>query len=59
MFDNHDSPLTRKLSRHLRVYVYDCDVLSVQLLPSYIRRLHAAKRCALTDAAVTLFKSVV
>ena len=22
MFDNHDSPLTRKLSRHLRVYVY-------------------------------------
>ena len=22
MFDNHDSPLTGKLSRHLRVYVY-------------------------------------
>ena len=22
MFDNHNSPLTRKLSRHLRVYVY-------------------------------------
>ena len=23
MFDNHDSPLTQKLSRHLRVYVYE------------------------------------
>ena len=34
-------------------------ILSIQLLPSYIRRLQAAKRCALTNAAVTLFKSVV
>ena len=31
MFDNHDSPLKRKLSRHLRVYVYG---VSVQSNPS-------------------------
>ena len=28
MFANHDSPLTRKLSRHLRVYVYGVDTRS-------------------------------
>mgnify|MGYP001803983009 CR=1 FL=1 len=28
MFDNHDSPLTQKLSRHLRVYVYGYSSIS-------------------------------
>ena len=38
MFDNHNSPLMRNLSRHLRVYVYDyCCINTAQFLLLTVR----------------------